>query len=40
LHYDVDVLSEECDTATTVYYMVSLPLGYTKYETEFHVNVR
>jgi len=39
LHYDVDVLSEECDTATTVYYMVSLPLGYAKYETEINVQV-
>jgi len=40
LHYQVDMLRGDCDTPTMVYYMVSLPIGYRKYETEFHVNVR
>lgn len=46
LHYEVDIVQGACPPGTeetiesTVYYMVSLPVGYKKYETEFLVNVR
>lgn len=40
LHYEIDIVRGDCEALTTVYYMVSLPVGYKKYETEFHVNVR